>query len=85
MSRPHPQPSSPGQNQSRANDKPDLDPTPLADGLLTHLCEFLKARAAGTEMIQPLFNFSQSKLMEGDASEDCRVRTAHTLRIGKFV
>jgi len=46
------------EKQSRANDKPDLDLTPLANGLLTHLRKFEKARAAGTEMIQPLFNFS---------------------------
>ena len=52
---------------------------PLARGFLTQLREFLIARAAGAEVIQPLVDLWESQLAESDASEDRRARTANAL------
>ena len=49
--------------------------------LLTQLCKFLEAGAAGAKVIQPLLNLSEPQLAESDASKHCRVRTSHALWI----
>ena len=84
MLSPHPQPSCHAENHHRSSRQPDLGAAALAQGLLAELAEFLIARAAGAEMIQPLLNFRESQPAESYASEDCRARTPYTLGIWKF-
>ena len=54
--RSYPEPSRYCEDENRRRSKPNLS-TPPIHGLLTKLCELLKARAAGAEMIEPTIRF----------------------------
>ena len=84
MLSPCPQPSCYRENQNRSNGQPDLCPTALADSFLPKTNEILVTRAAGAEMIQPLPNLREAQLVESNASEDLRGRTAYALWVWKF-
>jgi hypothetical protein len=52
----HPKPSRYRKKENRRRRKPNLS-TPPIHCLLAKLCELLKARAAGAEMIEPTIRF----------------------------
>jgi hypothetical protein len=52
--------------------------------LPTELHEFLKAWAAGSQVVEPLVDFTESDFAESNAFEDCRIRASNTLWVWKF-
>jgi hypothetical protein len=56
----YPSPSCHNEDHNRSSGEPGLQVTPLGLGLFTQLSEFLIARAAGTEVIQPLLDLRES-------------------------
>jgi hypothetical protein len=84
MLSPYPQPSGHGNNEDGSSSEEGVLSSPLAGRLLAEVAEFLKARAAGTEMLQPWFGVGESQLAESDTPENCGVRAADALGIRKF-
>ena len=84
MLSPYPQPSSHGNNEDGSSAEEGVLSSPLAGRLLAEVAEFLKARAAGTEMLQPWLGIGESQFAESDTPENCGARAPHALRVRKF-
>jgi hypothetical protein len=84
MLSPYPQPSGHGNDEDGSSAEEGVLSSPLAGRLLAEVAEFLKARAAGTEMLQPWFGIGESQLAESDTPENCGVRAPDALWVRKF-
>src|SRR6516162_6265499 len=78
---PHPQPPCHCENYDRSCCKPNLQATPLGHSLFTQLSEFLIARSAGTEVIQPWVDLRESQLVRRDASQHLRARASNSVGV----
>ena len=56
----HPQPSRHREDENRSNGEPRLCATSSSRGLFAQFGEFLKARTAGTEVLQPRLDLCQA-------------------------
>ena len=84
MLSPYPQPSGHGNNEDGSSSEEGVLSSPLAGRHLAEVAEFLKARATGTEMLQPWLGIGESQLAGSDTPENCGARAPDALWVRKF-
>jgi len=79
----YPQPSGHGNNEDGSSAEEGVLSSPLAGRHLAEVAEFLKARATGTEMLQPWLGIGESQFAGSDTPENFGARAPHALRVRK--